>query len=728
MPDFLLEIGCEEIPARMLRDASLELQKRVHGVLQSQRLAPAGEVLAFATPRRLVVIAYGVPAAQPDSREQLTGPAVKVAFKDGQPTAAAQAFARKAGINVALLERVTTPKGEYLAATVVNQGRSAQAVLSELLPKEIASLYWPKNMYWRAGKPERFVRPIRWIVALLDEEVVPLEFAGVAAGRESRGHRILGPAKVTMKNPAAYVESIRAAHVIASSQEREHTIRKALDAATRTVIGARWREDADLLETVVNLTEWPSVILGGFDRQFLALPEEVLVTVMRDHQKYFAVEDASGKLAPHFLTVLNMAGGPEGLIRHGNERVLRARFNDARFFWDTDQRIPLNDRVEMLKTVTFQKDLGSRFEKADRVVRLTAKIGAVLRQHAISFDMETADLASRLAQTDLTTELVKEFTELQGIVGGLYARAQGLPEAVADAIYDQYKPTSMEDSVPRSLEGAVLSLADKADTIAGMFALGLIPSGSKDPFALRRQANGIVKIIAEHKLPLRLAAVLAEAQSGYEGSEAQKKFTLRGEAYAKAIQTFFRERLEFYLRDFLGVAYDVVNAVLAAGADDIVDAVARAAAVAKVRPSPDFEAISTSFKRMKNILRQAQETKKRVAHPFDPNAFKEATEQKLAAEIPQVAAKVNALRSRAQYEEALLEISRLRPAVDAFFDQVMVMVEDEGLRANRLGLLQALVDEFSGIADFSEIVIEGTDSAEKQKARAGSAKVEQLSL
>jgi glycyl-tRNA synthetase beta chain len=285
----------------------------------------------------------------------------------------------------------------------------------------------------------------------------------------------------------------------------------------------------------------------------------------------------------------------------------------------------------------------------------------------------------------------------------------------------------MEDSVPRSLEGAMLSLADKADTIAGMFALGLIPSGSKDPFALRRQANGIVKIIAEHKLPLHLAAVLAEAQSGYEGNEAQKKFTLRGEAYAKAIQTFFRERLEFYLRDFLGLAYDVVNAVLAAGADDIVDAAARAAAVAKVRPSPDFEAISTSFKRMKNILRQAQETNKRVAHPFDPNVFKEAAEQKLAAEIPQVAAKVNSLRSRAQYEEALLEISRLRPAVDAFFDQVMVMVEDEGLRANRLGLLQALVDEFSGIADFSEIVIEGTDSTEKQKARASSAKVEQVS-
>src|SRR5215470_10023721 len=643
MPDLLLEIGCEEIPARMLHGATQELGRRVLELLKSNRLQPSGDMACAETPRRLTVIAHGLPSTQPDTQEQLTGPAVKVAFKDGQPTAAAQAFARKAGVDVAKLQKIETPKGEYLAATVTNKGKAARDVLTELLPKEIASIYWPKNMYWRAGKPERFVRPVRWIVALLDGEIVPLEFYGIKAGKQSRGHRILGPAQVLVSSPAQYVEIMQGAHVTALTSDREYKIRKALDAATRSVPGARWREDPELLKTVVNLTEWPSAILGNFDSQFLSLPEEVLVTVMRDHQKYFAVEDASGKLAPHFLAVLNTDGDPDGLIRHGNERVLRARFNDARFFWDSDQKTQLKDRLEMLKAVTFQKDLGSRYAKAERVTTLiTSLTSAVSRQEA-QIDSEAARVAGRLAQTDLTTELVKEFTELQGIVGGLYAQAQGLPRSIANAIYDQYKPVSMEDSVPRTLEGAVLSLADKADTIAGMFALGMIPSGSKDPYALRRQANGIVKIMAEHKLGMTLSSLLADAMAGYQGSEAEKKFTLRGEAHNQAILTFIRERLEFYLRDILGLAYDVANAALAAGADDVVDVVARATAVAKVRPSADFEAISTSFKRMKNILRQAQDTKKRVAYPFNPAVLQGDAEKKLTAEIPKVAEKVNSL-------------------------------------------------------------------------------------
>ena len=321
-------------------------------------------------------------------------------------------------------------------------------------------------------------------------------------------------------------------------------------------------------------------------------------------------------------------------------------------------------------------------------------------------DPNAINQAARYAKTDLTTELVKEFTELQGVIGGLYAKAQGMRPTIADAIYDQYKPHSTEDSAPRTLEGAVVSIADKADTIAGMFALGLVPSGSKDPFALRRQANGIVKTIVEHKLPLSLSRLMAAAREQYAGSEAEKKFTLKDEAYAEAIRGFFRERLEFYLRDVLGLAYDVVNATLAAGADDVVDAVARAEAVAKVRPSSDFESISVAFKRMKNILRQAAETKKKIAAPFNPTALKDAEEKKLADAVPGVAKKVTELSASRQYEPALHEISRLRPAIDAFFDKVMVMVEDENLRAQRLGLLQTLVNEFSSIADFSEIVTE----------------------
>jgi len=715
MPDLLLEIGCEEIPARMIDAASVELATRVGELLAREALFQAAASSAdttslnqwhaaiecFSTPRRLGLMVPGIVVSQPDVTEQITGPSFKVAFKDGKPTPAAEAFARKAGIDVARLEKVTTPKGEYLAATIAKKGRKAAEILAESLPKELAGIYWPKNMYWRAGKPERFVRPVRWMVAMLDGEVIPLEFAGIAAGKTTRGHRILSSGEPPISRPDQYAVVMAKASVVVSRPEREQRIRKALDAAARTVPGARWREDAELLNTVVNLTEWPSAILGSFDKQFLSLPEEVLVTVMRDHQKYFAVEDASGKLAPHFLAVLNTDGDPDGLIRHGNERVLRARFNDARFFWDTDQKTPLKARVDMLKAVTFQKDLGSYHAKAARLGVLAEKLSAGLK-----IDVGAVREATQLAKTDLTAELVKEFTELQGIIGGLYARAQGLPHAVADAIYDQYKPASMEDSAPRTLEGAALSIADKADSIAGMFALGLVPSGSKDPFALRRQANGIVKTIAEHKLSLDLAELMANARAGYQGSEAEKKFKLTGDAYAQALGAFFRERLEFYLRDTLGLAYDVVNATLAADANDVVDAVARAQAVSKVRPSADFESISISFKRMKNILRQAEETKKRVAEKFDPSSLKDAEEKKLAAEIPQIAKRVKELSATREYEQALVEISKLRPAIDAFFDKVMVMVEDESLRANRLALLQTLVREFSSIADFSEIVTE----------------------
>ena len=715
MPDFLLEVGCEEIPARMIDGAVRELRERLNTLLQRERLAPSGDITWLDTPRRLAVIAPGIPAAQPDLTEQVTGPSAQVAFKDGQPTPAAHAFAKKLGVDVSALEKVTTPKGEYLGATVTRKGRSASEILAEVLPKEIAGLYWPKNMYWRK-RGEVFVRPVRWVVAMLDEQVVPLELFGIPAGKTSRGHRIIGEENVAISRPGAYVEVLRGARVL-GAVEREHVIRKALDAATRTIPGARWREDKPLVATVVNLTEFPSVILGGFDPEFLALPEEVLVTVMRDHQKYFAIEDGNGKLLPHFLAVLNTASDTDGLIRHGNERVLRARFNDARFFWQTDQKQTLRQRVESLKSVTFQKDLGSYYDKTLRVQRLSSWLAETIKQSGMAVRPGVIHKAALLSKTDLTTELVKEFTELQGIVGGLYAGVQVLDDdlkpdvqaEIAKAIYDHYKPESMEDEVPRTVEGAVLSIADKADSIAGMFALGLVPSGSKDPFALRRQANGIVKTIAEHKLPLRLSEIMRDARSHYQGTAAEKKFSNAG--YADAIRSFFRERLDFYLKDARGHAYDVVAAVLAADADDVVDAVARLEAVTKVRGSADFESISIAFKRMKNILRQASENKRHIAIRLEPAALVEDSEKELAALIPTTASAVEKLRANRNYEQALLEIAKLRPAVDKFFDKVMVMVDDENLRANRLALLQTLVKEFSTIADFSEIVTEGKESS-----------------
>ena len=721
MPDFLLEIGCEEIPARMMDAGAQELRDRVSKLLERERLAPRGAVTQFDTPRRLAVLAAGIPQAQPDVTEQITGPSVNVAYKDGKPTPAAEAFAKKAGVDVSQLERVTTPKGEYLSAKVTRKGRAASEILAELLPKEINSVYWPKNMYWRKAG-ERFVRPVRWLVAMLDGQVIPLEFDGVRAGNTSRGHRILSDRSVTIGHAGeSYVSALADAKVL-NRAEREKQVRKALDAAARTTPGARWRADKELLDTVVNLTEYPSAILGNFDPQFLELPEEVLVTVMRDHQKYFAVEDAAGTLAPHFLAVLNTDADRDETIQHGNERVLRARFNDARFFWQTDQKQSLRDRMELLKHVTFQKDLGSYYEKTIRTQRLASWLSEIVKQHGMTIRPGIVHKAACLAKTDLTTELVKEFTELQGIVGGLYARAQVLDahltadvrQGISIAIYDHYKPESMDDSVPRTIEGAVLSIADKADSIAGMFALGLVPSGSKDPFGLRRQANGIVKTIAEHKLPFRLGDLMRDARARYQGSEAEKKFTTGGK-FDEATRLFFRERVEFYLRDVHGFAYDVVNAVLAADGNDLVDALARAAAVAKVRPSGDFESISVAFKRMKNILRQASEAGRAVAPQVSASALREDAEKQLAAQVPQTAQSVEGLRAGKKYEEALLEIAKLRPAIDRFFDKVMVMVEDPQVRANRLSLLQTLVKEFSTIADFSEIVTEGKESKESSK-------------
>jgi glycyl-tRNA synthetase beta chain len=403
--------------------------------------------------------------------------------------------------------------------------------------------------------------------------------------------------------------------------------------------------------------------------------------------------------------VLNTENDSEGLIRHGNERVLRARFNDAQFFWNSDQKVPVRDRVAVLKNVTFQKELGSYYEKSQRVAKLAEEIAENLSDLGVKVDVATVAEAAWLSKADLTTELVKEFTELQGVVGGLYARAQGLSEEIATAIYDHYKPESMETAVPRTIEAAVVSLADKADSIAGMFALGLQPSGSKDPFALRRQANGIVKTIAEHKLRLSLRQLFLDARKHYKGSDAASKF-LPAERYESALAAFIRERLEFYLREVRGSAYDVVNAVLAAGADDVSDALARAEAVTRVRPEKDFEAISTSFKRIKNILRQASQSGKLPGKQLETSKLKEDAERLLAAQIDKRVSAMEQHRKAGRYRDALMEISRLRPAVDAFFDKVMVMVEDEPLRANRLALLQKLLNDFSTIADFSEIVTE----------------------
>jgi len=698
MSDFLLEIGLEEVPARMIAAAEAELGKRVTDLLIRERLLGAsGKVTTYSTPRRLAVLVEDVLASQADSEEKLTGPSWKVAFKDDAPTPAAEAFAKKAGVPVEGLEKITNAKGEYVGATVKRQGRAAAELLAAELPKEVLSLYWAKNMYWRAGKPERFVRPVRWLVALLDSSVVPLEIAGIAAGNTSRGHRILhGDHSVVLTSPKTYVEVLHKAFVVVDVAERRHSIRKALDAATRTVPGARWREDEPLIETVVHLTEWPSVVLGDFESEYLALPEEVLVTVMRDHQKYFAVENADGKLAPHFLAVLNTQVDEAGqqIIRHGNARVLRARFKDARFFWDFDQKIPLTERVESLKNVTFQKELGSYFWKTEenhKMAKVLYEQNLSIKEllHNDSVDWNALSDAVRLAKTDLTTELVKEFTELQGVIGGEYALAQGLSKKVAGAIAWQYRPANTDDQIPPTVEGQILGLADRIQTVASMFSIGNAPTGSKDPFALRRAANAVIKILAESDLPFDLELLLGPAV-GWE------------EKHYQEVADFFRERLRFYLKDVRGFAYDVVNAVTAWAANDVRDVIARAEALTAVRGSDDLLAISAAFKRIKNILRQAEEKGFTIGRPKDLKLSPDA--EQLLDVAAAIAPEVEELCQKRAYGEALSRIATIRPAVDAFFDKVMVLDPDPAVRGGNLALIKQVQDGFSIFADFSEIV------------------------
>lgn len=695
MPDFLFEAGLEEIPARMIAPAQAELGRRVEDLLKRERLLGANyELHGYSTPRRMAVLVKGVAAAQADVEEQLTGPSWSIAFKNGEATPAAHAFAKKAEVELGALTKIATPKGEYVAATAHRKGRPATEILAEQLPKELTALYWPKNMYWRAGKPERFVRPVKWLLALLDHAIVPVEFAGVHAANLTYGHRILhGGGALTVEHAGDYLGVLEAASVTADVELRRHRIRKGLDAATRAVPGARWREDEALVDTVTHLTEWPTVLLGGFEAEYLKLPEEVLVTVMRDHQKYFAVEDAQGKLAPYFLAVLNTrpAGRADEVIRHGNERVLRARFNDARFFWDFDQRIPLTDRVEMLKSVTFQKELGSYWDKTEANLRIADALADAVSERGVKIDKAGVSTAVRLAKTDLTAELVKEFTELQGIVGGRYAQAQGLSQSAADAIYWQYSPAGMDDPIPPTVEGQILGIADRFQTISAMFGIGLEPTGSKDPFGLRRAANGIVKILAESNLPLTLADLSRALSEGREDVRSK-------------LASFFRERVEFYLRDVKGFAYDVVNAVLAADFDDVRDAIARAEALTAVRGSDDFAAIAAAFKRMKNIVRQASEKSEGPSVPVSSTLLAETAERGLHEHATKLAPAVKQLSASREYRPALEQIATLRPQVDLFFDKVMVMVDDAGIRQNRLALIAMVLGSFSSIADFSEIV------------------------
>jgi len=662
----LLEIGVEEIPHWMIVPALGELERLFRDAMGQHQLE-TGALRVDGTPRRLVLRADAVTVRQTDREELVMGP--PKAAGEG----AAAGFARKNGLGVAELLTESTPRGDYFAIRRKIEGRDARTILAEALPGLITKIPWPKAMYWTGKDGARFIRPIRWIAALLGDEIVEFELAGVKSGANSRGHRRMGADEIAFDH-TNYEERLEKNGVVLSAEKRRKRIQDGIKKLIRGK-GLKLIADPALLEDLVYLTEFPTPIFGSFLEEFLELPQEVLSTVMRHHQRYFTLQGADGKMAPHFIAVMNIKSDRKGYVQKGNERVLEARFNDARFFWQSDLKKTLAERVPDLAHVTFQAKLGSYLEKTERVKAQTRRIAA-----SLGAEVAHVERAAELAKTDLTTDMVKELTELQGVMGGLYARQQGEPAEVWRAVYEHYLPQSMEDPIPSTIEGKVLSLADKLDTLESCFSIGMAPTGSKDPFALRRAAQGVVKIVVEGKLRLPLGALQAE------------------------LRDFILDRVRYYFKDIRGLAYDEITAALAAQSSDLVDAEARMFALKLVRQTEDFEPLAASFKRIRNILKQAAFAGGEV----DPALLESGPEKDLYDDMSRVLAAVERYRKSDDYLQALAAIATLRPSVDRFFDSVLVNAPEEAVRRNRLALLSRLYSQVSSIADFSEIVTSST--------------------
>ena len=703
--DFLFEIGCEEIPAGMIVKACRELKALLEKYFVANALldegSAASSIETFGAPRRLTAIVKNVRLKQEDVVREITGPPKAVAYDAvGEPTRAAMSFAEKQGMAVSKLSIIMTPKGEYLAAKQEVSGKPAAQILAGVLPQVIQEISWPRSMYWTGLGKQRFIRPIRWIVALLDGKVVPFAFADVVSGAHTEGHRFLGSSKIALSGPQDYEPKLKKNFVLCRPAARSKKIETEIAAITKKH-AVKVHHDEHLLEMVTYLNEYPSVIIGDFDPAYLALPDEILLTVMRDHQKYFGLESKGGELAPHFLAVINLPSDPTGLVREGHERVLRARFADAQFFWETDQKTRLGDQLPKLKAVTYESRLGSYGDKVERMRALARWLAEQWFSAGVSqADVAGSDRAAELAKCDLVTEMVREFTELQGVVGGLYARAQGEPDEIAWAVYDHYKPVGLDDPLPRNLTGCGVALADKLDSLVAFFAVGAVPTGSSDPFALRRAAQGIVKIILERKLPMSLSAAISAAAKALKEHAPKIEAT---EAVQKQVLNFLLERAKFLLREKGGFAYDEINAAFAAGADDLVDAADRVAAVKAIRNMKNFVPLAASFKRIRNILEKSAGGSERDHATVSAELLWEPAEKELHAAAQRIGEVARAKKKNRKYREALEAVSELRPAIDAFFDKVLVMVEDKNVRANRIALLGNLLKEFSTVADFSEL-------------------------
>lgn len=687
--DFLLEIRTEEIPAAALAGAREDLARGLAEALAEEGIAPEA-VESYATPRRLVVRARGVPQRQADRETEVLGPPAATAFDGaGKPTKAAEGFARAQKVAIDELVVVDSARGRTVAVRRTVPGRPAVEVLADRVPRVVGGLAFPKTMRWGAGE-RSFVRPVRGVLALFGPELVPVDVLGVPATRTTVGHRVLSAGEMEVAAPDDYLPKLRGAYVEPDGAARRGAI---LESARKLAaqVGGRIDADTDLTAVLADLVEWPGLVLGSFDREFLELPEEITTTAMRTHQKFLPVRGNDG-LLPHFIAVMDNATDRRGFIAKGNEWVLNARLADARFFFREDSREPLESRLPELERLSFQDRLGSYAAKTARLEELTGSIAQAVGRPDLIPHVRTA---ARLSKADLTTRMVREFTDLQGVMGGLYARAEGYPEAVWKAIYDQYRPQSQGGDPPRDDAGAILSLADRFDTLAGIFRAGQLPTGSKDPYGLRRAAAGVVAIAAERRWQLDWAPIARRALERYPGTGLSLSSV---EAFSE-LEAFFKDRLRNFL-ERAGSSYDEVSAVLAVGVWDFADAAERAAALTEARRWLDFRSLVLAFKRIRNILGAE------AAGDPDPALHRDPAERDLATDFAQAKRRLEELLAGRRYPEALETIASIAPSLDRFFVEVLVNAPEEELRRNRHALLAAIQREFTRIADFSEIVVE----------------------
>ncbi|UCF80790.1 MAG: glycine--tRNA ligase subunit beta [Acidobacteriota bacterium] len=695
---FLLEILLEDLPARVVAPALEQILSRTRDALKSARLRFEG-IEAFGTYRRLTLLVEGVAEKQEEFVEEVTGPPAKAAFgKDGKPTKVGIKFAEGKGGSPSALKKVTTSKGEYAAVEVRRGGAAAADILAEIVPKVLASLEFPLTMRWGRGE-HSFIRPVHAVAALLEKNVVPLSFCGVASGRTTRGHRFLADDKeIEISSAGDYLETMRKSFVEPDAGARRKSIEAALAGRAGEARGALV-PDASLLDTVTAQVEWPVVLRGSFDKKFLELPKEVLVSSMREHQKYFAMEK-DGKLLPHFLTVAEVDEGAGADVVRNHERVLRARLEDARFFYEADRKRPLESHLEELEAATFHEKLGSYRDKTGRLEALAPTIAGLAGR---ADRAETLGAAARLSKCDLATAMVGEFPSLQGIIGGVYAREEGRPEEMWRAVYEHYKPLDVRADVeetPESDMGRLLALADRMDTLAGFFGAGIVPSGTKDPYALRRAGNAVVALM-RLDAALSLHPVVEAACQGHG---------IRGDDAKKRLGEFLLERFESL--DYFGFV-NYTRAVLGASWPDsrlfpnvsFADAYLRGRALAEMRGSDDLKALAISFKRVKNILKDQERGE------VDEKLLQESTEKKLYTGISKVRENVAQWMDRRDYLKAFQALASMRVLVDKFFDDVLVMEEDEALRRNRVALLYELGDLFLRLADISELAVSVRDKA-----------------